>query len=78
MYITGSFLVMVLMYVLMCMIPAMVALTRNHKQTLAIFVLCLVSAWTGIGWIIAMIWACLSGDSQGGRRKRRQYRGRRR
>jgi Superinfection immunity protein len=39
-------------------LPWMVAAGRGHHQQLAIFVTCLLLGWTGLGWIIALIWAC--------------------
>jgi hypothetical protein len=39
-------------------IPTLVALARNHHNTLAIFVLNLLAGWTLIGWLVAMVWAC--------------------
>ena len=40
------------------LVPAIVAAVRGHPQTLAILVLCLFLGWTGLGWIVALIWAC--------------------
>lgn len=41
-------------------LPGIVAMIRGHRQTLAIFMLTLFTAWSGIGWIIALVWACTS------------------
>lgn len=41
-------------------LPTIVACSRRHRQRLAIFVLNLFASWTGIGWIVALVWACTS------------------
>lgn len=38
-------------------IPAFVASSRNHPNTLAIVFVCLLFGWTFLGWGIALIWA---------------------
>jgi hypothetical protein len=56
--------VVLLMYVaigivgtIITLIPWFISKNRKIKNTLAIFWLCLVMGWTGIGWIAAFIWA---------------------
>lgn len=39
--------------------PCGVAYARRHRQLLAIFVLNLLLGWTVLGWIAALIWACI-------------------
>ncbi|QFR55999.1 hypothetical protein CPT_Muldoon_043 [Serratia phage Muldoon] len=41
------------------MLPWIVALARKHKQTTAIFVGSLFTNWTGIGWVIMLIWSVM-------------------
>lgn len=41
-------------------IPTMVAYLRGHVNTLPIFLTNLFFSWTGIGWLITLIWACNS------------------
>jgi len=47
------------------------AKSMNHPQTLAIGVLNLFAGWTFIGWLGALVWACIRpaprDDSNGGR-----------
>lgn len=38
-------------------LPAIVARTSRHPQTVAIYVLNALFGWTVIGWGIALIWA---------------------
>ena len=39
-------------------LPAIVAKNRNHRATLAIFILNIFAGWTFIAWVIALVWAC--------------------
>lgn len=39
-------------------IPLIVALHREHRQTLAIGILNFFAGWTFIGWIACLVWAC--------------------
>ena len=52
-------------------IPLIAAKSMNHPQTLAIGVLNLFAGWTFIGWLGALVWACIRpaprDDSNGGR-----------
>lgn len=38
-------------------LPTLIALLRGHDNTFAIFLTNLLLGWTGIGWIIALIWS---------------------
>jgi hypothetical protein len=40
-------------------LPALVAKFRRHPNTAAIFLVNLFFGWTFIGWVIALIWACM-------------------
>lgn len=42
-------------------LPAWIAEIRNHPSTTAIFVLNLFLGATGIGWVVAFIWALVGG-----------------
>jgi hypothetical protein len=39
-------------------VPAIIANTRKHNATFAIFMLNLLLGWTFIGWALALVWAC--------------------
>jgi len=41
-------------------LPFVVAIVNKKKNTSAIFVLNLFLGWTGIGWVIALIWAVMN------------------
>lgn len=38
-------------------LPTIVANQRKHRQYAAILTLNLLLGWTGLGWIIALIWS---------------------
>ena len=37
--------------------PWLIAWARGHHNTLAIFALTLLLGWTGLGWVVALIWS---------------------
>ncbi len=37
--------------------PTIVAFVRKHSQKWLVFLLNLLTGWTGIGWIAALVWA---------------------
>jgi uncharacterized membrane protein YqaE (UPF0057 family) len=37
--------------------PTLVAVSRSHHNSSAIFVLNLLLGWTLLGWIVALVWA---------------------
>lgn len=51
--ISFSLLVVLALYLL----PWLIALSRGHQSTTAIFVLVLFLGWTFLGWIIALVWS---------------------
>ena len=52
-YSSGELVAAVLVY----LAPAVIALLRRHQSVGAIFLTNLLLGWTGIGWVIALIWA---------------------
>jgi hypothetical protein len=38
-------------------LPTLVALLRAHRNASAIFVLNLLTGWTLLGWIVALVWS---------------------
>ncbi len=38
-------------------LPSIIALARNKRDTLAIFLLNFFLGWSVIGWIVALVWA---------------------
>lgn len=41
-------------------LPTVVAGLQHRRQLVAIFVLNLVAGWTFIGWVAALVWACIA------------------
>lgn len=40
------------------LLPWIIARGRQHHQSMAIGMLTLLTGWTGLGWTIALVWAC--------------------
>lgn len=40
-------------------IPLIIAAWRNMPNAVAISVLNVVAGWTFVGWVVALVWACL-------------------
>jgi hypothetical protein len=51
---TGTF---ILVGLTICLIPAVIAFRRGHPNRWVILVVCIVFGATGIGWLVALIWA---------------------
>jgi len=45
-------------------LPSMIAVARNHRNALPIFILNLFLGWTFLGWIIALVW-CFTAQDKG-------------
>jgi hypothetical protein len=46
-----------LLVVLIALLPTLIALRRKHEHQVAITFLNLLAGWTGIGRIVAQVWA---------------------
>lgn len=44
-------------------LPTLIAFFRDHRQQGPIFIICLLTGWTGIGWVVALAWS-VSGQSK--------------
>lgn len=40
------------------MFPSILAHRARHRNFPAIIVLNVLTGWTGLGWVIALVWAC--------------------
>ena len=38
-------------------VPCFIALVRGHEQQGPIIMICLFTGWTGIGWLVALVWS---------------------
>ena len=59
-------IVLVLVGIAAYFLPATIGLIRDHDQKWAILTLNLLLGWTGIGWIVALIWAVTKGRTDVG------------
>ena len=48
---------------LLYMLPWVVARSRSHRNSLAIFWLNVFAGWSGIGWLACLVWALLKQES---------------
>jgi Superinfection immunity protein len=59
---TGAAVVLIIFFILlstaMMLVPGVIATMRKHHNALAIWMIAIFAGWTGVGWIIALVWAC--------------------
>lgn len=48
---------LLLLGILIYFTPSLLALSRNHHNSMAIIMLNLFLGWTFLGWVLALIWA---------------------
>lgn len=49
--------VILVILALVYLIPSCIALARGHQSTAAILVTNILFGWSGIGWVVALIWS---------------------
>ena len=49
--------------ILVYFLPTLVAVSRGHRNLLAVFVLNLFLGWTILGWIAALVWAVMRSEA---------------
>jgi len=54
---TATDIVVMLLVGVLYLLPTVVAMARSHHQAPAIFLLNLLLGWSGLGWIMALVWA---------------------
>jgi Superinfection immunity protein len=61
-YLTGDQMTLIWWGILLVIgfLPTIIAMCRNHRNWFVILLLNLFTSWTGLGWFIALIWACWS------------------
>ncbi len=59
----ATFLAMALSGVLLYLLPSAVAALRRHRDRGALLALNLLAGWTGLGWLIALVWS-LTGSGE--------------
>jgi len=40
-------------------LPALIAFLRQHKNRIAIFLLNLLLGWSGLGWVVSLVWSVM-------------------
>jgi hypothetical protein len=45
-------------------LPTIIAASRDHQSTAAIFVVNLLAGWTGLAWLVAFIWSLTGTNRQ--------------
>ena len=50
-------IIVVLGFLALYMLPTIIAMLRNHRQTTPIFLLNLLLGFTVLGWVIPLAWA---------------------
>jgi len=61
---------LLLLFVYAYFMPTIVAYSRKHRNTLAIFILNLFTGYTLFGWVAAMIWAVYKSEETHNKRNR--------
>lgn len=54
---TGLTVVVLTVGLILYLLPWIVAANRDHHNSAAIGVLNVLLGWTGLGWVIALVWA---------------------
>lgn len=47
----------IVLFLVLSVLPIIIALSRQHHNALAIIALTIVAGWTIIGWIVALVWS---------------------
>jgi hypothetical protein len=48
---------LILLGIIVYFVPTIIALTRHHINSLAIFVVNFLTGWSFVGWVIALVWS---------------------
>lgn len=62
----GSYLVLAAASFFIYILPMIVALKRRHENYTSIFLINLLLGWTGIVWVVCLIWAFIGGAKRYG------------
>ncbi|RJP29195.1 MAG: superinfection immunity protein [Candidatus Omnitrophota bacterium] len=50
---------LIILAIVLYFLPTLVAVLRNHKNKLAVFLLNFLLGWTGLGWVVSLIWSVM-------------------
>ncbi|MCG9769383.1 superinfection immunity protein [Pseudoalteromonas piscicida] len=51
------------MLIVLNFVPTFIAVRKDHKNKLAIFLVNLFLGWTLLGWVVALVWAIKNSES---------------
>lgn len=49
--------ILLVISIVLYLLPAIIASIRAHKNSTAIWVLTVILGWTGLGWVVALVWS---------------------
>jgi len=58
--ITGTSILLLAVSFFLYLLPMMIAFHRHHENYTAIFMLNLFLGWTGVVWVVCLVWAFIS------------------
>ncbi|MBC3496175.1 superinfection immunity protein [Pseudomonas sp. DCB_CB] len=59
-FITGTSILLLAVSFFLYLLPMMIAFHRHHENYTAIFMLNLFLGWTGVVWVVCLVWAFIS------------------
>ena len=59
-------IISVIISILIYFIPTIVAIRREHLQKTAIILINIFLGWSFIGWVVALVWACMNPNTSNG------------
>ena len=57
-------ILIIIFSIILFLLPIIIAISRNHPNKVAIILINVLVGWTGIGWLIALIWSVLAIPSE--------------
>lgn len=49
--------ILLVISIILYLLPGIIASVRTHKNSTAIWVLTVILGWTGLGWVVALVWS---------------------
>ena len=59
-------LVLIILLAIVYVLPGIIASKLHKQNSTGIWLLTLLGGWTGIGWLVALIWACMAEQERSG------------
>ena len=51
-------IILMLLSIFVYLLPGIIATRRKHKNAAPIWIVDIFLGWTGVGWVVALAWAC--------------------